>query len=341
MSDLIKLPVETGKCSALEGNAPRLHLKHSVFKTFDDPFFRISEVERRPVIVIRLDDREASLPISGMMREFSIHPADADGVMLHQVCCALEFVTGLRIGDRLPSEILTGKASWTADEAFHDRAMARFNLLLLAWTTGKPSSSIRDDLAAAGMTPVDGPTLKKGLRRLADQAGGIDVDEVMQRIQRVAHEFAHIDSLRNQLLRGAQRVGLVLDRLAHNFRGDQTHKELLMQVRRLAKIGVADIQARFDAIDAIVADIVRAARSPDELIGLIRLHRDQLYVRNRAWDPYNMEWATIEAGHNARTWHLANETYRFLAPRFMTAIEWRTATDSSLRSKPAKSGMDW
>lgn len=341
MSDLIKLHPEGGKCSALVGTAPRLVLRHPVFKTFDDPFFRISEVERRPVVVIRMDDREASLPIGGMIREFSIQASSEDGVMLDRVCRALEFVTGLRIGDRLPSEILTGEASWTADEAYHDRAAARFNLLLLAWMSGKPSSSVREDLAVAGMTPIDGQALKKGLRRLSDQTGGIGPDQVMQRIQRVSTAFAHIDSLRDQLLRGAQRVGAVLDRLAHNFRGDQTHKELLMQVRRLARIGIADLQSRFDEIDGLVGDIVQAARSPDELVDVIRLHRDRLYVRNRAWDPYNMEWATIEAGNNARTWHLAHETYRFLAPRFMTAIEWRTATDSSPRARPVRSGMDW
>lgn len=103
---------EAGRTLATALQAPRLVLRHPVFRTFDDPFFRMPEVERKPVLVIRLDDRQASLPVSALMREFSIGPGDEDGVMLAMVTRALEFVTGLRIGDRLPSEILTGEASW-------------------------------------------------------------------------------------------------------------------------------------------------------------------------------------------------------------------------------------
>ena len=36
------------------------------------------------------------------------------------------------------------------------------------------------------------------------------------------------------LLRGARRLYGVVDRMARNYRGDTTHKDLLMQLRRLA-----------------------------------------------------------------------------------------------------------
>ena len=64
-------------------------------------------------------------------------------------------------------------------------------------------------------------------------------------------------------------------------------------------------------------------------------------MRNRAWQPYTTEWATIEAGHNPRTWHLAYDTYRFLAPRFMTTVEWRAAPTPGGTGGPTRVGMVW
>lgn len=319
--------------------APRLVLRHPAFATFDSPFFRISEVERKPVLVIRLDDRDASLSLAGVMREFGISANDEDGVMLGLVARALEFLSGMRIGDRLPPEILTGEASWMPDAAYADRAVARFNLQLLAWGCGQAGTVPREALARAVPLPMDAAILADGLRRLALQVGGITTDDALNRIRQVAAEFAHVDALRDQLLRGARRLGVALDRLARGFRGDSTHKELLMQVRRLASIGVADLQSRFDEADGTVADIHAVASRPERAIALIRQHRDGLYVRHRAWAPYNTEWATIEAGHNVRTWHLAYETYRFLAPRFMTVVEWRAAPAPAAAA--ARAGMIW
>lgn len=322
-------------------NAGRLTLRHPVFKTFDEPFFRISEVERKAVLVIRMDDRDVSLPVCGMMREFGIPADDADGLMLANVVRALDFVTGLRIGDLLPSEIMTGRASWLADDTYHEQANARLNLHLLAWMSGKSYASLREKLLQAGQSPVTKESLALGLSHLAAAVGGVTPEQVLGRLRQVAGEFAHIDALRDKLLRGAQRMGDVLNRLAHNFRGDRTHKELLTQVRRLAAIGITDLQTRFRLVDFLLEDIERVIRDPELVIAAIRKTRDELYVRCRAWDPYNMEWATIEAGHNARTWHLAHETYRFLAPRYMTIVEWVAAGPADAASKPAKSSMDW
>lgn len=341
MTILDKPTGDSNRSLALIGQAPRLVLHHPAFATFDSPFFRISESERKPVLVIRMDDREASLPVSGVMREFGISALDHDGVMLAMVARALEFVTGMRIGDRMPSEVLTGEASWVADENYQDRAVVRLNLQLLAWTAGQSGATGREALSRAAQTPMSAGSLADSLRRLSTQVGGITPDDALSRIRHVAGEFAHVDALRDQLLRGAQRLGAVLERLARGFRGDTTHKELLMQVRRLAGIGIADLQKRFDEVDHAVADIYEIVSRPEEVVAKIRFHRDALYVRCRAWEPYIMEWSTIEARHNARTWHLAHDTYHFLAPRFMTTVEWLTSPTSGATVGQVRSGMEW
>ncbi len=319
----------------------RLILHHPVFSSFASPFFRVSDVERKPVLVIPMDDREASLSITGMMREFRITSSDKDGIMLAMVGEALDFVTGLRIGDWLPTEILTGEASWVADEAFQERALVRLNLYLLAWMSSGTSLVARDALCRVGQVEMSAEDLTTGLRLVTSKLGGITPDEALTRIRQVANEFAYIEALRDGLLRGAARMVTTLDRLVRTLHGDTARKDLLAQVRRLAAVGVADLQGRFDTADRTVADIEEVVTSPDAVIRTLRWHRDSLYVRCRAWDRYVVEWGTLEMKPNARTWQLIHETYCFLAPRFMTIVEWRSVPDPSTGPSADRSGMAW
>lgn len=319
----------------------RLILRHPVFSSFESAFFRISEAERKPVLVIPMDDREASLLVDSMMREFCISKSDEDGIMLGMVGCALEFVTGLRVGDWLPLEILTREASWVPDAIFQERALARLNLCLLAWVAGGTSSVAREVLSHVGQAAMRAEGLTTGLQLMVSRVGGITLDEALVRLRRVADEFAYVEALRDRLLRGAVRMAMVLDRLARTFRGDATHRELLGQVRRLASIGVADLQARFDQADLAVADLEKVVADPGGVVLALRSHRDALYVRCRAWDPYIVEWDMIQVGQNVRTWQLAHETYRFLAPRFMTIVEWRSVRNPFAVAGEGRSGMAW
>ena len=319
----------------------RLILHHPVFSSFASPFFRMSDFERKPVLVIPLDDREASLSVTGMMREFRITGSDKDGIMLAMVGEALDFVTGLRIGDWLPTEILTGEASWVADETFQERALVRLNLYLLAWMSSGTSSVARDVLCRVGQVEMSAEDLTAGLRLMASKLGGITPDEALARIRRVAIEFAYVEALRDGLLRGAARMVTTLDRLLRALHGDTARKDLLAQVRRLAVVGVADLQGRFDKADCTVADIEEVVMNPDAVISTLRWHRDSLYVRCRAWDRYVVEWGTLEMRPNARTWQLVYETYCFLAPRFMTIVEWRSVPDLSAGRNAGRSGMAW
>lgn len=318
----------------------RVVLRHPVFYSFDLPFFRLSDHSRNPSLIVALDDQEASLSIDGLIREFQIDPVGDDGKMLALVSRALGFVTGLRIGDWLPTEVLTGEASWAVDDVYRERSLARFNLCLLAWMSEGAPSVDRVALSRAGMWPMSADGISTSLRLMANKVGNVTVDQSLTRIRRVAEEFAYVEALRDRLLRGAHQMARALERVSRNFRGDGTHKELLSQVRRLATIGVADLQARFDRADAEVADIERVVGDSDRLVDAVRLYRDDLYIRCRAWDPLISEWEMTEVGPNSRTWHLARQTYRFLAPRFMTVVEWRNAGNSGSASGRG-GGMAW
>ena len=98
------------------------HLSHAGFRMLGEPVFRLSEGTRIPSMVVQLDSQEAVLPLQSVAREFRIDPAGADGQMLSLIEQALEFVVSLKLGDKLPSELNGGAASWDPDA--QDRRVA-------------------------------------------------------------------------------------------------------------------------------------------------------------------------------------------------------------------------
>ena len=67
------------------GNDPTtsrsLHFDTGVFTLFGEPLFRRAE-PTMPVMVVRLGDRDAAIPLRSLAREFSIADDSADGQML-------------------------------------------------------------------------------------------------------------------------------------------------------------------------------------------------------------------------------------------------------------------
>lgn len=115
----------------------RCTLQHAVFTSFGEPLFRRSEADATPSMVVQLGDREALLSLRSLQREFGIADESADGRMLGLIAEALNFVHTLKLGDRLPDEVLTGQASWQPDPAHIHIAATRLKLGLVAWLQGE------------------------------------------------------------------------------------------------------------------------------------------------------------------------------------------------------------
>jgi hypothetical protein len=337
---LVEYPI-AGRGALIWNSQKRLVLRHKAFRRFIDPYFRMAETERRPVFVMRVDDREATLPLHLLLRELRIPADDDDARQLDLVARALNFVTGIRIGDLIPSEVLTGEASWTGDAMHQDLAVTRINLFILAWVAGYTAERMDRDMldSLLGGKSVEGE-LSLALARLAEHVG-IAQSGLIVRIAALAAELAHIEALREWLLRGAIRMADVLTRVSLGFTGDSSHMDTLVQIRRLCAKGIAEMRDEFAAVDRLLADPPTALRDCGSVIEAVRLRRDSLYCRWRAWEPFSREWGTIELRRNARTLHLANETYRFLAPRYMTSSEWRGTGRTTLAPARKVGGMLW
>jgi len=305
-------------------------LTHRLFTAFKDPVFRTAESDGTPVMVVRLGDREAALPLTSLQREFGILDESADGRMLALIAQSLDFVAGLRLGDPLPNEVLNGEASWDLDPVHLQIATTRLKLQLIEWLNAG-SGSEKPDLDAESLLQVaDDPHLREQVQHaMARAASVLGVDSsanVVGLLETLGQELAYIEALRDRLLRRLRNMIAKLDRLPRGWHRDTMHTDRLMQVRRLSGTALRRISARFDELDAQTGEVMSALRNIDSQRAFIRFSRDWLYRSQRAWEPILAEWDAAETEINEKTLALLIRTYQFLAPRFMAATEWFSAT---------------
>ncbi len=300
-------------------------LEHRAFSSFGPVSFRRSPTDQAPVMVVQLGDREAMVPLRALQRELGIEDDSGDGRMLALIVEALDFVSSLAPGDKLPSEVLTGQASWQPDAVHLRLAAARIRMQLAAWLGGEAEATALAEPQAM-MTLAEDPThrqkVQQAFARAAEELGLPDSSEVVALVEDLARELGYIEALRDRLLRRVQEVCVRLELLFKGWRGDSSHLETLTQVRRLSALALRQISSRFDELDAQTGEVVSALRNAESQRVFIRSNRDWLYRSLLSWQPILTEWATPPLQLDETAWSLLARTYKFLAPRYMPVTEW-------------------
>jgi hypothetical protein len=319
-------------------------LVHRVFAMFGDPLFRRAESDGTPVMAVHLGEKEAAIPLSSLRREFGIEEGSDDGRMLELIAQALDFVAGLRIGDPLPPEVLSGEASWEPDEVHLQIANARLQWQLVTWLnsgTGADAEHLdAESLLQVADDPARRQQVQQAFAKAAEVLGLPDRAAVIGLVEELARELAYIEALRDRLLRRAKVMVEKLNRIAKAFRGDASHLETLTQVRRLAATALKQISHHFDELDAQTGEVMSALRNADSQRTFIRSHRDWLYRTQRAWQSLLAEWEGAGISFDEGVLQLLNRTYQFLAVRFMPVTEW-AATTRPTQKKDRTRRMVW
>jgi len=319
-------------------------LVNRVFTAFGDPLFRKAETDGTPVMVVQLGEKMAAIPLRALQREFEIADDSDDGRMLGLIGESLDFVAGLRLGDPLPSEELSGEASWQPDAMHLQIANARLQWQLVAWlNTGTGADTPQLD-ATSLLQIADDPARRQQVQAAftkAAEALGLESREaVVKLVEELAQELAYIETLRDRLLRRVTLMVEKLTRMAQSYRGDSSHLETLTQVRRLAVVALKQIARRFEELDAQTGEVMATLRNTESHRVFIRSNRDWLYRTQRAWHSLLLEWDVAGISFDEGILSLLNRSYQFLAPRFMPVTEWIEVTRPTRKRKPVRQ-MVW
>jgi hypothetical protein len=319
-------------------------LTHRLFTTLGEPVFRKAEGDGAPVMVVRLGERDVVLPLRTLPHEFGIVEGSSDGRMLQVIAAALDFVSALRIGDKLPAEVLTGEASWEPDPSHLQLATTRLKLQLVAWLksgTGVDQTDVDPD---ALLQVADDPAIRRqvqeAMTRAAQALGLADREAVLVLIEELARELAYIEALRDRLLRRMLAMGRKVEHL-HKGRSDATHMETLTQVRRLSGVAIKQLVARFEAVDGQTGEVMAALRNAGNQREFIREQRDWMYRSLLGWQPILLAWDNGGNILDDPTRTLLSQSYQFLAPRFMPVTEWISASRPSPKKPDTTKRMVW
>ena len=326
--------------------------EHPVFAKLGDFMFCASDTAREPVIVLPMGKNSASLSLLSFQHELAIAQESPDSRMFELVAKALDFVQEVRPGDALPMEVQCGEASWEPDLLHQRTALARITMQLTtllgdetkpdavaasaAWAAAEGHAA----LAAASAPEMDA-RMKRATIVLANKLGLPDPASATQMLKMLTDELSFIEALRARLLHRVAHAYAKLGILHRQVKNNAAGIELVNRVSRLIGVGRDKIRARFAILEGQSADLVAMLADFETGQTVIRGQRDWLYASLRAWEDVLIAWDRASTTWSSETWPLLNQSYRFLAPRFMPLQEWRIARDTMPNIEESRTTMVW
>src|ERR1700710_558633 len=179
-------------------------LSHAGFRMLGEPVFRLSEGAKVPSMVVRLESQEAVLPLRSVAREFGVTPESSDGQMLNLIEQALDYVVSLRLGDKLPSELNGGAASWEPTEQDRKTAASRVrhNLVRCVFASiGRAAAIKGGGVIGWEDEPNNRALLLEAIGAAASLIEGAGEGEIIDRVAALNEEMACIECMRRTLIR--------------------------------------------------------------------------------------------------------------------------------------------
>lgn len=317
---------------------------------FKNPFFTFTDgitFERRdgdqdPVMVVPMSDQSISMHFPGVIRELQLKREDPDFIMLEIVSKSLDYVCALRMGDPIPSEIVNGRASWRIMEKHRVTARQRLTMQLVSWLSGS-EELVTDpaELTAAMENPELKQKVDDAFASVAEALGykAEQKEEVVSLVETFAEELAYIEALR-EVFNEVRAIKATVKDLIDASKFDETSRDSAQSVYRLLQQAVQSYAQEFLQIDAQTGEIIAVLKNAKSQILFIRKVRDELARRLLAWEDLEKKWRTLDRKNRRRIEEVTMETYRFLALRFLPAVNWKLVTQS-LDEKANNSESVW
>lgn len=318
-------------------------LEHVFFSSVKGSYFRMLEDSNEAVMVTPLETGAVDLKISGIIQELKLPEDSPDTHMLHTIVDALSYVPGIKIGDPIPSELHSGKASWEITDVHRATARARLSMQLVTWLSGDEEVMTNTDQLAM---VADDPAMKTKINEAFGEAAeklGLERDqreEVVSIVDGLSEELAYIEALRDQF----GRITVVEERIkesARVYRSERAISETITATSRLSNVAIRSFRDVFETLDAQTGEIMAVLRNVAAQIKFIREQRDDLHRRFWAWQEIVEKWEFQPAKRSPNTEKLLQETYHFLAQRYLPQSEWELFSKAQERASKLNTEKTW
>jgi len=300
-----------------EPGITHFNFHHRVFKTPGARFI-LAGRDRVPTFRVDMGDLDGMIDIDVLKREFHLTPDSHDGKLVDMATAGLRFVPDIKPGDTIPSELLTGKASWAVSPKHRRTAEQRLQVQLLSWVSGKEVLLTDPKEIAIFLEQIENrEKLRNAFRDAAGALGyGADNTEpVIRQLELLARELCYIEALRDRFA-AVPKIAEKMTELGKSYGSDRNAKMELNRVLGLLQTGINEYSAMFAEADAQTGEIISAMKSIERQIGYIRSVRDGLHFLVMQWDSHINDLGKWHTRRTPETDKVLGNLYRFLAPRF-------------------------
>jgi len=299
-----------------------VEFEHYFFQKMEDVHFRLDPISKQPLAIVRLGHEEVSLAFPGIQKEFNIASDSKDGRLLALIGKGLKYVKALRLGDPVPREVLTGEASWEPKEKHRQIAYNRLAVQILGWLSGDEHVITNpDELMQVAGDSTFRRRVNDAFSEAARNLGLSSKEEVTELIAGLSSELAYIEALRDEF-HAMQRVYEKAQPLRKIYANEHGQLDTVNSMLRLFNAAIEDFTARFETVDAQTGEIMAALKNLDTVKAYLREHRNDLRVRLVVWEDILLKWLRRPVRASREMEDLVDETYRFLAPRYMPVDKW-------------------
>ncbi|MDR3435499.1 hypothetical protein [Telmatospirillum sp.] len=307
--------------------------EHPFFSRMEKGFFHIHPLTGEPVMAVHISNNEALLPFPGLKREFNLNEHDCR--MLDVLADGLKYVNGLKMGEALPKEILTGEASWDPSKRHELIAHQRITMQLVSWMSGSDTLiTDPDELLQLAEDPATKKRVNDAFGEAAERIGigRNNREQMLEYVKKLSHELAYVEALRDKMteLSSVQQKVLGLRKV---YSRERSVAEVLDQVVKLVELAMTDFSGRFLELDGQTGEILAVLKNLENQVLFIRDKRDDLHIRLMAWDDVIRDWKSVEVCVSYKVNDLIAQFYRFLAPRFMKVDDWVLMTKLQIHSE--------
>lgn len=293
------------------------NFEHRVFQT-PGARFLLKGHEKLAIFRVDMGDLQGVIDIDDLRTEFGIDPSSMDARLINLAVDGLKYVPDIKPGDTIPTELLTGEASWSVSPKHKRLAEQRLQVQLLSWVSGKEILLTDPGEIAMFLEQIENreklrTAFSDASKALGHESG--DPEPVMKLLELLARELCYIEALRDRYSH-IPKIGAKMLELAKSYGNDRNAKMELNRVHALLLAGIEEYTAIFNEADAQTGEIVAAMKSLDRQVGYIRKIRDELHFLCMDWDPHIAGLGRWQSRRTPETDKLLSALYRYLAPKF-------------------------